>query len=511
MKEPCSIFFYIYIYPNLVIIVDETIKIMPAQAEKTGKSNMRKHSFLRMVLSVGVCKLTRMLLHFLHRGGTALPGKMAMLIDKDILEVVSRGVKVLVVTGTNGKTTTTHMISHALSTNGIRHLTNYTGANLLSGITAEFCCSASLTGKAKVDYAVIECDEGVLAQVTGLIRPFAIVVTNLFRDQLDRYGEVERVLSALIRGIEKVPQAMLCLNADCALISSLALSTGNPVLYYGLNTPSEEYRHSEFSDTVSCIRCKAAYKYRYHTYAHLGDFYCPDCGYSRPAADVGVERIMEADQRGSFVSVRIENEELNVRIPLPTIVNIYNTCAAICGCLAFSRQMNNEQPSPKQFCASFSSVEPSFGRMEIFDLNGVFLQIILVKNPVGCDQVISYLTRLNKDYLLAVSLNDRLADGRDISWIREANYEWLADDPHLNCVYVLGDRAEDMRLRLKEAGFAEEKLIRLDNYNALLLRLQEKRLPMYALPNYTAMLSLRNVVRRKTGKNHFWEGTSHSS
>ncbi len=475
---------------------------------------MGNHSFLRTAFAFGVCRITRAFLRFLHRGGTSLPGKMALLIDRDILEVVSQGAKVLLVTGTNGKTTTTHMISHALSAVGIAHLTNQTGANLLSGITTEFCCAVSLRGKPEFDYAVIECDEGALERVAALVHPCVIVVTNLFRDQLDRYGEVARVLEAVKKGIKRAPQATLCLNADDPLTASLALMADRSVLYYGLDCPAEGYQKSELSDAVYCIRCREPYQYRYHTYAHLGGFFCPGCGYSRCKTNVGVERIMAADSEGSHFSVRLEEKELDVRIQLPTIYNIYNACAAICGYMAFEEHMKKEKaplPSPMRFCDALSSVGPSFGRMESFDINGVFLQIILVKNPVGCDQVISYLNRMEKDYALVVCLNDRPADGLDISWIWDANYEWLAGDRHLKYVYVLGDRAEELQLRLKYAGIAEAGILLPDDYTDLLQRLKETRLPVFAMPNYTAMLSLRDTVRRASGKNSFWEGILHAT
>ena len=353
---------------------------------------MGNHSFLRTAFAIGVCRITRAFLRFLHRGGTSLPGKMALLIDRDILEVVSQGVKVLLVTETNGKTTTTHMISHALSAVGIAHLTNHTGANLLSGITTEFCCAVSLRGKPEFDYAVIECDEGALDRVAALVHPCVIVVTNLFRDQLDRYGEVARVLKAVKKGIKRAPQATLCLNADDPLTASLALMADRSVLYYGLDCPAEGYQKSELSDAVYCIRCREPYQYRYHTYAHLGGFFC-----------------------------------------------------------------------------------------------------------LGCDQVISYLNRMEKDYALVVCLNDRPADGLDISWIWDANYEWLVGDRHLKYVYVLGDRAEELQLRLKYAGIAEAGILLPDDYTDLLQRLKETRLPVFAMPNYTATLSLRDTVRRASG------------
>jgi UDP-N-acetylmuramyl tripeptide synthase len=222
-----------------------------------------------------------------------------------------------------------------------------------------------------------------------------------------------------------------------------------------------------------------------------------------------VEHIKAVDRDGTLFSMQMGKEKTDVKIHLPTVYNVYNACAAVCGFLAFAGQINKAGKtivSPEQIVDALFSVRPSFGRMESFDLNGVMLQMILVKNPASCDQVISYLTHLDEAYELVVCLNDRTADGHDISWIWDANYELFADDANLIRVYVLGDRAEDLQLRLKYAGLAEEMISRLDDYHALLSVLQGKTIPVFAMPNYTAMLALRNIVRRSSGKNRFWEG-----
>ena len=198
---------------------------------------MSKPNQLQTVLSVAACKGTRGLLRVTGRGGTALPGKAARVFAKDILEVTSSGMEIIVVTGTNGKTTTSRMLEHALTAAGHECLANKSGANLLSGVTAEITCNATWTGKPKTHYAVIECDEGALKQVVPLIHPKVIVVTNLFRDQLDRYGEVMHTVEQVRMGIQKAPEATLCLNADDSLVASLALNVPNRVIWYGLDTP----------------------------------------------------------------------------------------------------------------------------------------------------------------------------------------------------------------------------------------------------------------------------------
>ena len=463
---------------------------------------MSRHSFVKTILAVGACRLVRFLMRVLHRGGTTLPGRVAMLFDKDILEVVSEGVKTILVTGTNGKTTTSHMISHVLSEVGIRHIYNHSGANLISGITTEFCCAALPDGKPRYGYAVIECDEGALEQVASMIHPDVILVTNLFRDQLDRYGEVMNTLSAIQRGIRKATEATLCLNADCSLTSYLALSAQNPVIYYGLGSATGSSVQPEISDARYCIRCGRAYRYNYHTYAHLGGFYCPQCGYRRKSPQVLAESIIAADRESTCFAIRTEDEETEVRLMLPALYNVYNACAAACGYIAFADRIKTEKntvPYLKQFTKSLAGIQPSFGRMERIDIENRCIRIILVKNPVGCNQVISYLNQLDEAYELVICLNDRTADGHDISWIWDADYESFAGDSDLARIYVMGDRAEDMMLRLKYADLDCSMIVHVSGYRELLSELQKGSLPVFAMPNYTAMGSFRENMKRFSG------------
>ena len=260
---------------------------------------------LKSICAVAACKLTRQALRLFHRGGTALPGKAARLFDPDILKRVSEGMEIIVVTGTNGKTTTCSMLENALRAGGRECLSNKSGANLLSGVTAELTCNATWSGKPKTHYAVIECDEGALKQVAPLISPKVIIVTNLFRDQLDRYGEVMHTLDEIRKGILASPGSILCLNADDSLTGSLAGDVPNPVVWYGLDTSTGEEKEPVLSDARYCIRCGTEYGYHYHTYAHLGGFFCPKCGYSRPEPDFAVTQIEEMNTAGTRCRVRL--------------------------------------------------------------------------------------------------------------------------------------------------------------------------------------------------------------
>lgn len=465
---------------------------------------MAKRPFvLKTMLAAGVCKLSRNILRKINRGGTALPGKLAMKIDRNILETVSEGMEIIIVTGTNGKTTTARMLEHALTSSGRQVLANKSGANLLSGVTAEFTVNTTASGKPKYHYAVIECDEGALKQVVPLCHPRAIVVTNLFRDQLDRYGEVTHILEQVRKGVEAAPEAVLCLNADCSLTSSLALQVPNRVVYFGMDTPLGEQKESEISDATHCIRCGSKYEYEYHTYAHLGGFVCPHCGYRRQEPQVAVQEICALEADRSIVKMRIRTgnreESRETVIGLPAVYNIYNAAAAAAGFLAAGFDW-------EAILRSLGDVTSSFGRMESFELHGKKIRMILVKNPAGCNQAVDYVEALREDCTLVLCLNDRIADGTDISWIWDVDYEKIGTDEHIREVILGGDRAEDLQIRMKNAGISEEHMHIQRDYRELVRELDAGNRPVFILPNYTSMMELRKILGEATGKEGFWKG-----
>ena len=211
----------------------------------------------------------------LLRGGTAFPGRVALKVYPQVLGVLSRGVRVILVTGTNGKTTSSRMIEQAFADAGLNYFANRSGANLISGITAEFAMHSTLTGRPKCQFAVIECDEAASKTVLKYLKPEVIVATNVFRDQLDRYGEVTHTLDNIRLGIENSPNATIAVNADDSLCTSLAAQVKNPVLFFGVDTPIYSERVQELSDAPYCIRCGHEYVYDYVTYGHLGKYRCP--------------------------------------------------------------------------------------------------------------------------------------------------------------------------------------------------------------------------------------------
>ncbi len=455
---------------------------------------------LRAILAIILCKTLRLVSRLLHRGGTAMPGRWALKICPNLLELLARGVKSIAITGTNGKTTSARMIEQAFSEKGLNYFANRSGANLISGITTEFVINSTLTGKALREYAVIECDEAAARKVFSQLKPKVVVVTNLFRDQLDRYGEVTHTLENIRVAMQGAPEAILCLNADCSLTASLADDLPNKVIYFGIDQGAAPSRPKpEISDATHCIRCKTEYEYDYISYGHLGGFRCPKCGYRRHNADFAVTDITEQRPDGSTVVMNIQGEKRIVNVNLPAMYNIYNAIGAVTAVV----EMGLGVDAAVDALADFKC---GFGRMERFQLGKAGTRMMLVKNPAGCNQVIEFLENIKEKFVLVVCLNDRGADGTDISWIWDADFEGLTSlGGWLDKVIVSGDRASDMRVRIKYAGIPDERISVQRDYEALVKWIERQDMPVFIMPTYTAMLELRQVVIKHCGGADFWE------
>ena len=454
---------------------------------------------IRVILAMLICKALRLASRILHRGGTAMPGRVALKLCPGLLGVLAENVKVVAITGTNGKTTSARMVEAAFADEGKNYFANRSGANLISGITTEFAMNSTLTGRCRREYAVIECDEAAAVRVFGQLKPRVIVVTNLFRDQLDRYGEVTHTLENIRAAVSAVPDAVLCLNADCSLTSSLALELPNRVVYFGIDKgAASSHKATELSDASHCIRCKAEYEYDYISYGHLGGFRCPNCGYARHAADFAVTDIVEQGANGSTVVMSMRGEKRIVSVNLPAMYNIYNAAGAAAAIVEMGLGTDAA-------VKALSGFKCGFGRMEQFDLGGG-TKIMLVKNPAGCNQVVEFLQNIKEKFVLVVCLNDRGADGTDISWIWDVDFEELtALSGRLQRVIVSGDRAADMRIRIKYAGIDDAAIETQTDYAKLVEWIAGQELPVYIMPTYTAMLELREAVIRHCGGSEFWE------
>lgn len=456
---------------------------------------------LRAFIAIAVCKILRAGSRVLRRGGTAMPGHIALLICPDLLNRLSGSVTSIAVTGTNGKTTTSRMIEETLSEAGLDYFSNRSGANLISGITTEFVMNSSLFGKMRKQYAVIECDEAAARKVFGQLQPRYIVVTNLFRDQLDRYGEITHTLENIKEGIRSVPGAILCLNADCSLTASLAeQNSANSVVWYGIDAGAVINSETQIlSDASHCIFCKHEYEYRYRTYAHLGGFFCPQCGYSRPDTDYSIASVSAMTAQSSEAIIRTPQGQFHLSVNLPAGYNLYNATAAyaICSTVGIAS---------KTCIHALANFSCGFGRMELFPLGAQGSRMILIKNPAGASQALEYLTHITGQFVLVACLNDRNADGRDVSWIWDADFSLIQKlGGQIERIYISGDRAYDMRIRLKYAGIPDHAMTVISKPEQLVTALQQETLPIYIIPTYTAMLDLRKAIVHRVGGKEFWE------
>ena len=445
----------------------------------------------RAFLAICLCRLLRGFSRLVHRGGTAMPGQWALRVCPNLLSILARGVKTVAITGTNGKTTTARMVEQGFAEQGKNYFANRSGANLLSGITTEFVMNSTLFGKCKKEYAVIECDEAAAVKVFPQLKPQVVIVLNLFRDQLDRYGEVTHTLANIRTALASLPEPItLCLNADCSLTASLAGDLNHRARFFGIDKGAVlSAKRSELSDASHCIRCKTEYEYDYITYGHLGGFRCPKCGYRRAEADYAVTDVAQQRADGSSIVIRANGKRYLAEVNLPALYNIYNAIAAI----AAMTEMGITTEAAISAVASFKC---GFGRMENFALG---------KNPAGFNQLLSFLQNIPDKFVLVLCLNDRGADGTDISWIWDANFEELCNlAGTLEKVIVSGDRAADMAVRVKYAGVDPRFVTIEHDYERLVKELETEERPIYMIPTYTAMLELRETLIRHCGGDEFW-------
>ena len=447
---------------------------------------------IQSLLSILVSKLIMKVSKVLFQGGTNFPGKIALRLDKDILKTIANNYEVILITGTNGKTTTTSMIYGMVKDSGKLVITNNTGANMYTGIIACFISNYSFKKSTEKIIAVIEVDEANLKFVTQYITPKIITITNLFRDQMDRYGEVYTTLKKILEGIDKVPESTLILNGDESLFGNLKLK--NETRFYGFGTKVNENKIVDVNaDAKFCTVCKSAYEYNFITYNHLGDFYCPSCGYKRPALTYSIDQIIDLNTNGSTVFINNKQYYINQ----PGTYNIYNALCAYSVAKSLGIDDNTIEHSLK-------TVASSFGRQETLNIEGIEVKIILVKNPAGYDEAVNTINLDKRKINLSLLLNDNYADGKDVSWIWDVNFERLTD-LNVNKVMISGIRLYDMAIRLKVAGFSSDDFLLCSDEESLLNEIKTcSGEIVYILATYTAMINLRKYLHSKGYIDKIW-------
>lgn len=438
-------------------------------------------------------------------GGTALPGLVAERIDPEIIAGLASGLGRgnVLVTGTNGKTTTARLLRNIVHAAGMETVANRAGSNMMRGIAAALVDSAGWGGEFEASerkLGVFEVDEATVPEAAWAVRPRAALFTNLFRDQLDRYGEVEYVADVWRKAVAAWPKlAVLILNADDPAVASLGKKATGPVVYYGLEDAARgEGALEHAADARWCPACGAELVYSAVFYGHLGHWRCEGCANERPKPDVVVTQVT-ALADGTGMAIRLPEGPLIIRTPLMGLYNVYNVLAAAAAAAA----LGIRKPAIEQGIGSFTA---AFGRQERLTVGGRDVQVMLAKNPAGLNQVLRTITAVdNGERDLVFFLNDDIADGRDISWIWDVDFELLAGKTR--AVTASGRRAWDMALRLKYAGLEPVLRVEADTAEALAASLRDTPggRTLYVIPTYTAMLEVRDILARRAGRGAFWE------
>ena len=427
-----------------------------------------------LVLAILITKMLIFLLS-LRGGGSSLPGKVALRLNKNVLAKLARGWHVILVTGTNGKTTTSDMIVKVLQADGLTVINNSAGANMTPGIVTAFAKGYQCFDKRVNRYAVIEVDEAYMRQITAMLTPFMIVVTNIFRDQLDRYGETTTTYQFIFEAIKNAPSAKLILNGDESMLGNMPIPNG--CVYYGFEYDGQSEVAAN-TESIFCRDCKTRYEYESLVFNHLGHYRCPNCGHARPKLDYTV-----TDVRLSTSGSRALVNGDALAVGVPGLYNIYNALTAY----AVAAEMGIKGSTIKK---SLAVQESKFGRFESIEIDDKVMKLLLIKNPAGCNQCIDTVAIDEDEVTLMFLLNDQYADGRDVSWIYDAHFEKLAG-MNVSKVIVGGDRVYDMAIRLKVAGLDQVNFTICKNDEEVVAAVRKQESPVYAFATYTAMTRFR--------------------
>lgn len=455
---------------------------------------------IRARLVVWLVRVVAAGLRRLGAGGGTLPGRVGRRLAADLLTYeaarLPRGV--VMVTGTNGKTTTAHLLRDMLGAGGLRVAGNQGGANLLSGLT-----TALALAPPEAEIAVLETDEATVPRAAWEVGPRVVAVSNFFRDQLDRYGELSTTIAHVRRGLAALPSdGVAVLNADDPNVAALAASAPHTV-FYGVETTAVGST-SDRADARRCPRCGAPLEYASYRYAHLGTYQCRACGFARPEPDLTVYAV--AGAQSQQLRCNWHGVTFTVPLSLPGTYNAYN--AAMAAATALELGMSVDAVS-----AGIRQARASFGRMETLTWRGVEVCIALVKNPTGFNQVLDAVASDPGRHDLVIVINDRDADGRDVSWLWDVDLESFVARRAVDRIFVGGTRANDMAVRLKYAGIEPGQVTRCPGppLAALEAAVDSHRRDsaggrIYVLPTYTALLALRGRLAEEGVVRHFREG-----
>jgi lipid II isoglutaminyl synthase (glutamine-hydrolysing) len=451
---------------------------------------------MRLAAEVALARLAGRVSRLAGRGGgTTIPGKVLATIDPGAVSTLAARLPLgtAVVSATNGKTTTTSLAAGILAPR-LRLAHNSSGANLVSGV------ASTLLDADGAELGLFEVDEGAFPDVARRIRPRAVCLGNLFRDQLDRYGELERIAERWREAVRELPQgSTLVVNADDPQVGDLASERPGAVTF-GLDDPAQarpSLQHA--ADSKYCLRCGTPYAYAAAYVGHLGDYRCPACGHGRPALVLAAQAIELDGLEAASFDLSAPEGTRRVRIALPGLYNVYNALAAA----ALARELG---AGLDEIEAGLASARPAFGRFERIAIGDRSVLLLLIKNPAGANEVIRTLLGGGPPKLAVIALNDGIADGRDVSWIWDVDFEPLLE--RLDRLVVTGERAAELALRCTYGGMSAGSIEVVPELERALdrgLELTPAGGELTVLPTYTAMLALRRVLARRGSVAQYWE------
>lgn len=441
-------------------------------------------------------------------GGSTMPGVVARRVDPGVLTKLSRRLPMgsAAITGTNGKTTTTRMVSKILQTAGIRAVNNSTGANLVTGVTAALVSDSSVSGKPESEMGLFEVDEASVPKVAAEADLKLLAVLNLFRDQLDRYGELAYTGKVIASAFADLPpDGTVVLNADDPLVASLGRSTAKAV-YYGVDEPNlDTGRLQHVADSKDCPVCGTALDYACVYMGHVGVYGCGNCGFSRPELQYRASRVRFDGARGTEFLLSTPKGGAEVRIEIPGLYNVYNALAA-------AAVAGESGVGLAEIVRGLGEFGGAFGRVERVQAGDREAFLLLIKNPVGFNEILRTFVTGAEARNVLIAINDNDADGRDVSWLWDVDFEMLADAKSegrtngLPPFMVSGIRADDMAVRLKYAELPVGSVIP-DRKKAIreALAATPPGETLYVLPTYTAMLEIRQTLSELGYTHPFWE------
>lgn len=421
--------------------------------------------------------------HLFHRQGVTWAGRIALQICPDILKDLASQVRgeIFAVCGTNGKTTTNNLLCAALEAEGKKVVCNHTGSNMLNGVAAAFVLAAGWSGRLDADCACIEIDEASTRRVFPFFKPDYMVLTNLFRDQLDRYGEIDITMNILKEVMQSAPDMKLIVNGDDALSAFLAMDAGNPYVTYGINEKVTDDRDShEIREGRFCKKCGAPLHYEFYHYSQLGVYACTNCDFKRPEIQYNASQV----EAGSHLAFTVEGRRITANYR--GFYNVYNILAAYTAGRAAGYRLDH-------FNDMLEGFNPENGRMEQFHVKNTEITLNLAKNPAGFNQNISAVMQDEELKDVIIVINDNAQDGIDVSWLWDVDFDRFRQ-ANVNSITVSGIRCQDMRLRLKYVDIPSH--LEADVEKAICERVENGCGRLYVLVNYTALFSTRNVLKK---------------